>query len=179
MSNSGRKSARARYAEIQKEKIVEEKQEVKAEESKKPKRNVDAVYAEYGFGPVENIENLEKTALDIDVELKQELDDLGFACRWINYKYYKEHGFHKNGWKPFRRQSRPSGDAMYVVNPDGYMIRNDLILAVKPKSYVEVHRRKLRDKTRFQAQTQKNKKAEMEQFARDSGLGAKVIDDVE
>ena len=131
---------------------------------------------EYGFAPVETGYLNSKSALDIDEALKKELKSLKFQCRWINYKTYRAQGFHKRQWKPFIRKSLPPDKTRFDVNADGFMVRNDLILAIKPVSYVEKHRHELREKSRFQANTQANKKKELQDFADNSGLGAKVHD---
>ena len=87
----------------------------------------------------------------IDAALKAELDAQGFGYKFIRSKKYTDDGgYHKLGYKPYKRQKIEQKDGSlfeYGVDPEGYTRRGDLVLAVKPKTLIA------RDKAKIQART--------------------------
>lgn len=137
------------------------------------KKSVKQVHQDLGFGDVPNNYDVNKSDLDIDTELAQELQTKGLVHRWINRTRFQKTGFHKNHWKPYKRESRPGG---YVSNidSDGYTIMQDLILAVKPVSWNDAHRQYLKNKVERQTNVQKRQAEEFKQFSEKSGLKTEI-----
>lgn len=143
----------------------------------KQAKNLSEVYAEYGFNLEPPQKPTGKSLLDIDDELAAELKELDFVGRWINFKKFKEMGFHKRDWQPYKRRSKPKGLANFTTTSEGFMLRQDLIFAVKPRSYNELHKKELEEKVKRQSNTQAIKKAEFEQHLRASGSDSQVVED--
>lgn len=89
-------------------------------------------------GEIEHVnDEFDNSLLKVDANLKREFAEKGLAHRWINATQFRNNGnFHQSGWRPYRKQiseeERGSMDFQYGVSPEGYLIRNDLMLAVKP-----------------------------------------------
>lgn len=120
--------------------------------------------------------------LTVDPALKRELEEQGLAYRFVNAKKLKEsHGYHRRNWVPYRRQSTKPADGpidfAYGVDPAGYIIRGDLILAVKPVEFARRQREQIDKRT--QALTRHNKASaqEIQERAREAGLRDVVIQD--
>ncbi len=125
----------------------------------------------------------EESILSLDPEIKREIESQGLAFRWINAGKYRAGGnFHKSGWRAYRRkagETQGSLDFNYGTSPEGYIIRNDLLLAVKP---VEAHERKLaqvRQKAEMMAGVEKRRAAELKEHMKAAGLGTKVFEGYE
>lgn len=86
--------------------------------------------------------------LDIDPQIKEELAEKGLSYRWINAnKFIAQHGFHRTGWKPYQTEKRERKGALDFgmgVDPEGYIRRGDLVLAVKPEEMQARHRQRLK-----------------------------------
>ena len=109
------------------------------------KVNIKAIHEELGFGDISATSGLE-SILDLDRDLQQELKDFDLECRFISFKDYKSKGFHSKEWRPYKRKSVPKGGAVYTIDSEGYTVKGDLILAVKPREMAENHRRLLKQK---------------------------------
>jgi len=110
------------------------------------KKNIKKVHEELGFGEVPNTYSTGASILDIDQALQKELKDLDLVYRFINFKQYKQKGFHQSKWQPYKRTSSATGGAVYNTDPDGYTVKQDLVLAVKPRSWNEAHKKMLQAK---------------------------------
>lgn len=124
--------------------------------------------------------------LALDQELKDELAAKGFAYRFINAKQYVEkQGFHRSGWKVYKRdisnRSKGAFDFDLGTDPEGYVRRGDLILAVKPTEMQARHREKLAAKTARYSPERYNKEAaqQLRDRARESSVQMKVSDTYE
>lgn len=94
--------------------------------------------------------------LDLPPGLKNQLENLGFSCRFINAKQLSDAGgYHRNGWKPFRRKDfQENGKdvvqldaSIWGNSPDGVVQRKEMILAIRPVEMTEAHRRHIQAKT--------------------------------
>jgi hypothetical protein len=112
--------------------------------------------------------------LKIDPELKAELEGQGFSYRWINKKTYVDRGNnHRTGWKAYKKQaseSRGSIDFDYGISPEGYVVRGDLILAVKPKAAQDAYRQHIRAKTERQSAVARRQAQQLRQMAGHEGI---------
>lgn len=116
----------------------------------------------------------DQSILNLDPEIKSELDKKGLAYRWINATHYKASGnFHKNGWRVYRYEGasdqRGSLDFAYGVSPEGYIIRGDLVLAVKPKEQAERYKQYLAHRATLQSGKSKDVADTFKKMARESG----------
>lgn len=122
----------------------------------------------------EALQELYLNPLMIDEGLKTELREQNFEWRFINIKQYREMGFHRSYWKPYKRKTQGPNDSFFETDPDGYIKRGDLVLAVKPKQHAELHRAKLKMLNALQANPNKVKADEMRALAKDAGIEVKV-----
>jgi hypothetical protein len=104
-------------------------------------RNVDTS-ADFGYA--------EKSILDLDPAIVKHFEGKNLALRWINgSKYTKSGGFHQHGWQPVRVADIPKevmerASLGFGVGGDGYIVRNDSMLAVRPKERQEQHKSMLK-----------------------------------
>lgn len=95
---------------------------------------------------------LEGSVLDVDPALKKWLDDKGFTCRWLNgSKYTKAGGFSANGWRALRikdvpEQIRSAGSFSFGESPEGYLVRNDLVLGIRTAEVNAAHKARLQER---------------------------------
>lgn len=112
--------------------------------------------------------------LKIDEELKSELRNKGLEYRFINMKTYKDMGFHRSHWKPYKRETAGPKDSGFGSDPEGYLRRGDLVLAVKAKEHAELHRNQLRLRAKLQSNPNKVRAAELKQMMQAAGIKGKV-----
>jgi len=121
--------------------------------------------------------------LTVDPALKRELEAKGYAVRWINAGQYRNGGnFHKNGWQAYRPDQSATQGALsfqYGISADGFIIRNDLLLAIKPIEHAERQRARIKQKADMMAGVEKRRAAELRETMRAAGLGTKVFEGYE
>ena len=115
---------------------------------------------------------------DLDPELKKELDEKGLVARWINYKDYKNGAnTHKTGFKAYKIKpdaSRGSIDFNYGVSPEGYLIRDDLLLAVKTVEASEAYQAHMRKLNKLNEISDESMGEKLRESARAHGVKAKI-----
>jgi hypothetical protein len=82
----------------------------------------------------------------LDADLKAELDSKGLVGRFVNIKEVEKFGGrHPKGWRVYKRDNinKSSTEWMFGSDPDGYVRRAELVLAVKTKEDADKHRRHL------------------------------------
>lgn len=118
--------------------------------------------------------------LKVDPELAAELEGKGLVCRWINAKEYQaNYGYHKTGWRAYKRASAPVTGALdfeYGTDPEGYVRRRDLVLAVKTKEGHAKHQAAINEKNRAYRNISKTQKKQLQDYARNSGVSSEVTD---
>lgn len=80
---------------------------------------------------------------ELDADLIEELKSKKLEYRFINRVQFQKNGFHRSHWKPYRREAtseRSAADKLFGADPDGFVIRGDLILAVKSAEAASQHR---------------------------------------
>lgn len=88
-----------------------------------------------------------KNELDIPVEVRKEMEELGYVPRWLNAKKFEANGFHTSGWKVYHSEvakTYATIDLKRGASPDGVIRRRDSVLGYKPKSANEAQKRKLK-----------------------------------
>ena len=132
--------------------------------------NSDFVAASEGYDP---------SILKIPKELRDELTAKGLAHRWINMREFQSTGgFHKHDWVPYKSETlKRTASDLGGSGPEGYLIRKELVLAVKPKALQEQHRARIRQKTAIQSQIVKKAANELRESL--GPAGAKVYEGYE
>lgn len=96
---------------------------------------------------------------NVDPELKRKIESQGLVCRWINAKNYFSGGnFHKSGWRAYRVDADSSKTNFNAIgaNSEGYIVRNDMVLAVKTNAEADRHRANLEMKRNRLTMANKN-----------------------
>lgn len=121
--------------------------------------------------------------LEIDVEMKKVIESKGYSYRFINYKRFVDMGgSHEAYWTPIsRKQIKEWGydkldtsTTILGADPDGYIRRQDLILAVRPKATNDKHKAYLRQEAASRSNLQQRHADELRELVRRSGMNAQV-----
>lgn len=116
--------------------------------------------------------------LQVDATLQKFFAEKGLAFRWINITKYRSERFHRTGWTPYKRdESTPmsAADSVLGVSPDGFIIRGDNVLAIKPVAQARAYKQYLQDRTsKNTGATQKAAAAAIRSSFKASGIDAKV-----
>jgi hypothetical protein len=116
----------------------------------------------------------------LDPEIIAHLEEKGLSFRWINAtKYKNDGGFHKSGWRAYRLPDdvgSGSLDFSFGRSPEGYLIRNDLMLAVKPKELQERWKKHLASKVAAQDVSGKSRADELREMSRKAGVKTTVTE---
>ena len=126
----------------------------------------------YEFGP--------SSILEISPELKAELDQKGLSYRFVDGgKLSQMGGFHKNGWRIYRQDKKASGtmdgtEFFYGQDPDGYVRRGTLVLAVKPKSMNDAHKAYLAERVESSKTHNARKAAELRALAKENRVEKQI-----
>jgi len=103
-----------------------------------------------------NLHDYQFNTMKLDPELREELEAQGLAYRFINANQLKRNGYHRSYWKPYQRKNKTSdgvSSRIYGADPDGFVIRGDSILAVKPKAEADAYRSMLQRRNEVLART--------------------------
>jgi len=150
------------------------KKEQSKQAVKEGKMSIKELHKKLGFGTIPADYDDNQSTLSIDKRLEEELIANDLVWRFINFKEYKKKGFHSSKWVPYQRTSTPQNGALYTQDPNGYTVKQDLILAVKPNSYNDAHKKYLKSKVDRQGNPQKIKAQEMKESLKESGLSGKI-----
>lgn len=113
--------------------------------------------------------------LAIDPGLKAEIESQNLTYRWINYKQLKAMGgYHRFGYRPYKPKDE-SGDAhtfKFGRSPEGYIQRDDLILAVRDKELTEKFKQYIDSENQRLAMgaTDKAHREELREYNRSRGI---------
>ena len=119
-------------------------------------------------------EDVYMNELELDPDLKKELQTKNLAWRFINATAYRKNGTHKSRWIPYKRETKSPVDQIFGVEADGYVRRGDLVLAVKPKTDADRQRAFLAHRAKAQMQVQQSHGEEFRRFAAESGVKTSV-----
>lgn len=117
--------------------------------------------------------------LKIDDELIEEMTKKGFEWRFINALDFQKKGFNKSQWTPYKRdktEPTSSQSKIFGSDPDGFIKRGDLILAVKSSEKAQAHRAFLDQRSQQLSKAVGSYGAdELKKAFRDAGVNAKVL----
>jgi hypothetical protein len=137
--------------------------------SKKPVPKID-------FNPAD----IYKSQLDVNSELKKELKEKNLVYRWINAKQFQQSfGFHRSGWVPYKRSSSTKVDSLFGGDPEGYVRRGDLVLAVKSTEDQAKHKAGIAYKTSLYSGLNRKQAQQLAESARQAGFKTKVSEGYE
>lgn len=118
-----------------------------------------------------NLEDIFGNTLGIDPAVAKEIEAKGLVYRFISApQLQKMGGYHPRGWKPYK-QDRGTMDVhslQFGSDPDGFIRRGELILAVRPKDLNEKHKAVLKQKAARGRETQTTHANELKEMIRGS-----------
>lgn len=97
----------------------------------------------------------DQSLLDINPEVRRVIEERGHTLRWINATKFKlAGGFHKHGWQPVKVSDLPDSlvkgsNLAYGATAEGFLIRNDMMLASRPSELTARHRASLETRTKI------------------------------
>lgn len=107
-------------------------------------------------------------------DVQAELDEKGLEGRWINWQKYQSYGgTHRRGWVPFKSESRAKfANPILGDDSNGYIRRESLVLAARPKELGDKHREYLRERAQMlnPGRAAKEARDELQQRIKDQGL---------
>ena len=121
----------------------------------------------------------------VDPKLQEYLSNKGLEFRWINLRQFRERGFHKTGYIPFKREAdTPMTDAEKLIglgaSPDGFITRGDQILAVKTKEHAAAYRAHIQEKNRIMSRAVKKEAvSKLKKSFEDAGVKAEIHESYE
>jgi len=122
-----------------------------------------------------------KSMLDIPEACAKELEAMGHEARWIDVvELKKNHGWHKREWVPCKFSCLTGANA---ANPfgategqyDGYLIRQQLVLASKPAEKARARRAYTAMRAKLQSNPGKTTTEEFRKFLKENDKSAKVL----
>lgn len=126
---------------------------------------------------VPNPNELYNSALDIDPKVKEEINKKGLVARWINATdFTKNHGFHRSGWAPFKSEAHKSNatSLLFGGDPEGYVRRGDLVLAVKTSEQSKRHKSLIDAKNARLKGINKSQADDLRKAAKSAGFDTEV-----
>lgn len=125
--------------------------------------------------------------LQLDPKLAAEIDAKGLEHRWIDANEFVARGnMHNHYWRPYKREAKDSENGSAILesdwkfgnDPEGFIRRKGLVLAVRPKEVGDGHRFMLEDKSKRQHGGLRRRQAdEMREHARKAGVRMPVEED--
>ena len=121
------------------------------------------------------LDDLFGNTLSVSPEVAKAIESKGMAYRWISYtKFIQMGGQHERAWRPIKRKDCGMMDSSPENDPDGFIRRGDLVLAVRPKELHEKHRAYLRQEAQRGKTVQKSHADELRKYAKDQGIDMKI-----
>jgi hypothetical protein len=120
--------------------------------------------------------------LSVDPAIAKAIEAQGKEYRWVGYqKLVSNGGYHERGWKPVKRSECGNMESIptFGVDPEGYIRRGDLVLAVRDKELCERHRAYLREQAGRGKQIQKKHADELRQQVKAAGIDATITEGYE
>ena len=143
------------------------------------KKPIEQKHQDYVY---QNEDDIFGNRLNVDSRLKKELAEKGLEYRFINFNKYKEDGnFHNRGWQPYisQKNAQTAMEKALGQQPDGLFRRGDLVLAVRPASVGDRHRKILREKNLRQKGIQAQRADDLKQVAKESRGAVSVVEGYE
>lgn len=125
-----------------------------------------------------SLEDIFGNTLSVDPAIAEAIGKKGMEYRWISMKKYGDMGnSHERAWRPVKRSECGTIDPTSLTNgsdPDGYIRRGDLVLAVRNKDLGDKHRAFLKVQADRQKNVQRDHANELKEFVKKSGINATI-----
>jgi hypothetical protein len=106
--------------------------------------------------------------LSLPAKFKEKLTGQGFDWRFISAAKFRDTGnLHRGYWKPYKVGPE---DGITGLNAEGYIQRQDLILAVRPKRITQTMKQRKAERNARQAGFNKSQAQELRKMAKEAGV---------
>ncbi len=129
-----------------------------------------------------NMDDIFGNALGLDPNIVKALRDKGLVHRFISApKLMSSGGYHARGWRPIKLKEIEGYGTIdtFGADPDGYLRRGDLVLAVRSKELNDKHKAYLAQEGARGKNIQKKQADELRQFVKGNDLGMEIIEGYE
>jgi hypothetical protein len=130
-----------------------------------------------------NMDDIFGNPIAVEPEMAKAIESNGYTYRWVNAtKLASAGGYHHRGWKALPTSElkkwgygkMDSFSFTFGQDPDGFVRRGDLVLAVRPKEKTDIHRAYLKQEADRASNVQKKQADELKQMFKDAGVDGKV-----
>lgn len=109
--------------------------------------------------------------MNLPEDVKKDMEAKGLTPRWLNaQEVFKNQGYHKKGWKVYRRPAGSKTDFHFGTDPEGVVRRGDSILGYKTEADLAKHQEYLSQRRELAAGKKANAANELRETARKAGL---------
>lgn len=116
--------------------------------------------------------------LALSKQLKDQLNREGLDWRFINATSFRRNGnMAKFYWRPYKVETQVP--EAYGLNSEGYVQREDLILAVRPKAASQAHKKYLAERRQLYKNINKQHADELRSSAKAAGANVKILEGYE
>lgn len=108
-------------------------------------------------GPKASLDAIFGNPFAIDPDMQRRADEKGLALRFISpARLQQMGGFHERGWRPVKRtelgyDNMGAEIQVFGADPNGYIIRQGMLLAARPKELNEAHKALLKQQAAQQS----------------------------
>jgi hypothetical protein len=126
------------------------------------------------------MEDIFGNTLGLDPSIIKALKAKGLAYRFVSAaKLQQNAGYHERGWTPIKRKDIEGYGTLdtFGADPEGYVRRGDLVLAVRPQALNDKHKAYIAQEANRGNHSQKSQAKELREFVKNSGAeGITVIE---
>ena len=121
------------------------------------------------------LEDIFGNTLSLDPEIAKTIEGKGLSYRWISMRKWQEMGgSHDRAWRPIRRSEcgNIGSNSISGEDPEGYIRRGDLVLAVRSRELNDKHKAYLRQESDRMSRIQGKQRQELAKEV--ESLGGKI-----
>lgn len=111
---------------------------------------------------------------DVPKKLREEIVGKGYNYKFINFSKFKRDAVHKSHWIPYKPDKRTVQDMLFGLDPDGYVVRGDCVLAVRPLSVDKKAKAAIQSRNDRLNSYNDMAKSELQAYAAEHGIKAKI-----
>lgn len=121
-----------------------------------------------------NYDEFYNNDLALSPALKDYLKSKDLDWRFVNRAQFRERGYHRSHWQPFKLDKADAITEMGGIDAEGMVVRGDLLLATRPKALGDRHREFLRQRRARYSTYNKEQADVLKQSAREAGVSGQV-----
>lgn len=119
---------------------------------------------------IEANKEMYKNRFDLPEALKMEIRSKGYNFKFINFTTYKKDTVHRSQWVPYKPEARTTMDMVFGKSPEGYIVRGDCVLAVRPLVIDKAFKDRIKANTNRLLGHNDRSKQELRELAKQHGI---------